>query len=96
MVYRTRHHDYSGHRSSWASLVGQGKIVVRSLGDFFFGDSLNGFFSLRITPFPEFKTSCKHTLQARNDPLGSNCSDLTRHAAGIEMLKPKLVRALDK
>lgn len=43
------------HRSNWAPLFGQGKIVVRSLGNFFFGDSLNGSFSLLISPLPEFK-----------------------------------------
>ena len=43
------------HQSNWAPLFGQGKIVVRSSGNFFFGDSLDGFFSLLITPLPEFK-----------------------------------------
>jgi hypothetical protein len=43
------------HRSNWAPLFGQGKIVVRSSGNFFFGDSLDGFFSLLITPLPEFE-----------------------------------------
>ena len=43
------------HQSNWAPLFGQGKIVVRSVGNFFFGYSLNGSFSLLISPLPEFK-----------------------------------------
>jgi hypothetical protein len=38
-----------------AGWLGKENGELLALADFFFGDSLNGFFSLRITPFPEFK-----------------------------------------
>jgi hypothetical protein len=55
------------HRSNWAPLFGQGKIVVRSVGNFFFGDSLNG--SFLFGPYPLIARRLKKELCTT--PLGT-------------------------
>jgi len=77
-------------------LVGQGKSSYVPLSTSSLAIPLMDSFLCGSRRFLNSRTSFKHTLQARNHRLGSHCSDLTGHAAGIEMLKPRLVRALGK